>query len=220
MGLGPVCRQVFVKFEENCLLNRKWLVSFAALACAALLPLAAAAQIAPERPAKPEDPDAALKWKGYVGIGYTSLNQVNQSRYGLIGVNVGVIRDFGRFFGADAEGSFYRWATGSGNPGNPSVTYVLAGPEVHGPIFERWNLFGRALLGGAHTGGTSQSPDISFAGGFGGGVEYKVGRRIFARIYGDNIASAFTLTGADSTNGYSTHMRWNPRGGITVAYRF
>jgi hypothetical protein len=209
-----------VKFEENCLLNRKWLISFAAVACAALLPLAAAAQLAPERPAKPEDPDAALKWKAYVGAGYTSLNQVNQSRYGLIGVNVGVVRDFGRFFGVTAEGAFYNTAAGSGNPGNPSVDLVLAGPEIHGAIFERWNLFGRVLLGGAHTGGTDQSPDISFAGGFGGGAEYKVARRIFIRISGDDIASSFTLTGASTQNGYSPHMRWNPRGGLGVAYRF
>ena len=201
-------------------MNRKWLIFFAAALCAALLPLATSAQIAPERPAKPEDPDAALKWKAFVGASYTSLNQVNGSRYGLIGVNFGAIRDFGHFWGLTGEGSYYSYAAGSGNPGNPTVVYFLGGPEVHGPIFERWNLFGRVLIGGAHTGGTDQTPDISFAGGFGGGVEYKLAHRILLRVSGDNIASAFSLVGATDQNGYSPHTRWNPRGGISVAYRF
>lgn len=201
-------------------MNRKWLITFAAAACAALLPLAAAAQIAPERPAKPEDPDAALKWKAFIGPSYTSINQVNQSRYGLIGVNFGAIRDFGRFWALTGEGSVYTTSAGSGNPGNPSVVYVLGGPEVHGPIFERWNLFGRVLIGGAHTGGTSQTPDVSFAGGGGIGAEYKFSHRILFRISGDNIASAFSVVNNSSELGNSPHTRWNARGQLTVLYHF
>jgi hypothetical protein len=202
--------------EENRPLKSKWLV----LMLAALAPLVAAAQIAPDKPAPAENPDAALKWKVYAGAGYTSLNQVNQSRYGLIGANFGVIRDFGRFFGVTADGSYYPSSYASGNPGNPKVSLVLAGPEVHGPIFEKWGVFGRALLGGAHTGGTGQTPDISFAGGYGGGVEYAWSHHILFRIYGDDIASAFSLTNNTPELAYSPHRRWNARAGISVMYRF
>jgi hypothetical protein len=205
-----------VPIEENYALKSKWLF----FVLASLLPVAAAAQIAPERPAAADNPDAGLKWKAYAGFGYTSLNQVNQSRYGLIGVNVAVSRDLGRFFAVTADGAFYPTSYASGNPGNPSVDMVLFGPEVHGPIFERWSIFGRVLLGGEHTGGTGQTPDISFAGGLGGGLEYKWSRHILVRVSGDDIASSFSLTNNSSQLGYSPHRLWNSRGGIGVAYRF
>jgi hypothetical protein len=202
--------------EENHPLMSKWLV----LMLAALTPLVAAAQIAPDRPAQVENPDAALKWKVYAGAGYTSLNQVNQSRYGLIGANFGIIRDFGRFLGVTADGSYYPTSYASGNPGNPKVSAVLFGPELHGPIFERWSVFGRGMIGGLHTGGTGQTPNISFAGGVGGGLEYAWTHRLMLRAYGDDIASSFSLTNNTPELGYSPHRRWNPRAGIAVAYRF
>jgi hypothetical protein len=205
-----------VPIEENCPLKSKWLI----LLLAAGMPLAALAQIAPDKPAPAVNPDAALKWKAYAGFSYTSINQVNQSRYGLIGADFGVVRDFGRFFGVMVDGSYYPGSYASGNPGDPKVSMVLAGPEVHGPIFEKWSLFGRGLLGGAHTGGTGQTPDISFAGGFGGGVEYAWSRRISFQAYGDNIASSFSLTNNTPELGNSPHKRWNPRAGINVGYRF
>lgn len=187
---------------------------------AALAPLVAAAQIAPDKPAPAENPDAGLKWQAYAGFSYTSINQVNQSRYGLIGADFGVIRDIGRFIGVTADGSYYPGSYASGNPGNPKVAMGLFGAELHGPIFERWNLFGRGMIGGAHTGGNDQTPYISFAGGPGGGVEYVMGHKITLRAYGDYIGSSFSLTGNTSGVGYSPHTRWNARAGINVGYRF
>ncbi|MGA2251367.1 hypothetical protein [Terracidiphilus sp.] len=197
-------------------MKSKWLF----LVLAAGMPLAALAQIAPDKPAPAENPDAGLKWQVYAGASYTSINQVNQSRYGLIGADFGVARDLGRFFAVVADGSYYPGSYASGNPGNPKVSMVLAGPEVHGPILEKWNLFGRVLLGGAHTGGTGQTPDISFAGGLGGGVEYQWRPRISFQAYGDDIASSFSLINNSPELGYSPHRLWNPRAGINVAYRF
>ena len=202
--------------EEKHPLKSKLLI----LMLAALTPLVAAAQIAPDKPAPADNPDAALKWKVYAGAGYTSLNQVNQSRYGLIGANFGVIRNFGRFLGVTADGAYYPTSYASGNPGNPKVSTVLFGPEIHGPIFERWNIFGRVLIGGAHTGGTGQTPNISFAGGPGGGVEYALSHRILIRAYGDYIGASFSVTNNTPQLGYSPHRTWNSRGGISVAYRF
>lgn len=201
---------------------RKRLVSFLAVVPAVLISLSAAAQVsdsgsssAPAAPAAP-----AYNWKAYAGFSYTSLNQVNQSRYGLLGADVAITRDWGRFFGVTADGAFYPHSLGSGNPGNPTVQAVFFGPEVHGHIYDRWSLFAHALLGGEHTGGESMTPKVSFAGGAGGGVDYEVNTRWSIRAYGDDIASSFSVTNNSAELGNSPHMRRNSRAGIGVAYSF
>lgn len=208
-----------LRVEEICPLMRKWLVSILALVPGAVLPLSVAAQVAPDRPARPEA-DRTYKYMVYAGAAYTSLNQVNQSRYGLIGANLAVSRDFGRFFAVKAEGSFYSQAVGSGNPGNPTVDTVLFGPELHGHIFERWSIFAHALLGGEHTGGEGQTPNISFAGGGGGGVEYNLRDRWVLRISGDDIAASFSVNNNTTAASYSPHMTRNPRATLGIGYRF
>ncbi len=209
-----------VPIEESCILTRKWFVALVAAACAALIPAVAGAQVVDQDQTPPAETAPQFKWNAYAGFGYTSLNQVNGSRYGLIGVDLGVSRDFGHLFALDAVGAYYPTSYASGNPGNPSVSMVLGGPEIHGHIFDRWSIFGRALLGGVHSGGESQTPDVSFAGGFGGGVDYEWSQRITIRASGDDIASSFSLINNSPALGYSPHRLWNPRGGIGVVYRF
>jgi hypothetical protein len=66
--------------------------------------------------------------------------------------------------------------------------------------------------------GTVQTPNISFAGGYGGGMEYKLTPRISLRASGDNIASSFSFI--DNTSAESPHKHWNPRAGFGAVYRF
>jgi hypothetical protein len=195
------------------------LVSILALVSAAMLPLAAASQVAPDRAPRPVT-DTDYKYLFYAGAAYTSLNQVNQSRYGLIGADLEVSRNFGRFFAITADGAFYSTAVGTGNPGNPSVDQVLFGPEVHGNIFEKWSVFARALLGGEHTGGESQTPNISFAGGAGAGVEYAIAPRWVIRMSGDDIAASFSVNNNTSGKSFSPNMTRNARASLGVGYRF
>jgi hypothetical protein len=91
---------------------------------------------------------------------------------------------------------------------------------VHAPIFENWNLFCRGLIGGEHTGGEDMTPDVSFAGGPGLGVERTFGRHWGVRTSGDIIGSAFSLRNNNSQLGYSPHTRWNGRAGIGFVFRF
>ena len=182
------------------------------------MPLAATSQIAPDRAPRPEPTGPTYHYQVYAGFSYTSLNQVNQSRYGLMGANIDVTRDFGRYFGITADGAFYNHSAGSGNPGSPSVDMVLFGPELHAALFGRTSVFVHALLGGEHTGGEGETPKISFAGGAGIGLDYALKSRWSLRISGDDIASAFSVT--NNTTGNSPHMRRNSRAGIGVAYRF
>jgi len=199
-------------------LKRKFLLSILAVVPALFLPLAATSQIAPDRPAAAERAEPSYKWEVSAGYGYTSLNQVNQSRYGLQGVNATITRDFGKYFGVTADGAYYSMPVASGNPGSPSVDLFLAGPVIHANLYGRFDLFVHALLGGAHTGGESATPNISFAGGMGGGLEYKLSPHFALRASGDDIASAFV---EDPTKlGYSAHERWNSRATLGVAFKF
>ena len=201
-------------------MKRKWLLSILALVPAAFLSLAAMGQVAPDRGARPERPEPEFKYEVYAGFGYTSLNQVNQSRYGLMGVNIEVSRNWGRYFALVADGGYYPTSVASGNPGKPSVDMILGGPELRAPLYGRVNGFFRGLLGGEHTGGEGMTPRISFAGGLGGGLEYVLSPHLLIRLSGDDILSSFSVTNNTPQLGYSPHMRGNARASLGLAYRF
>ncbi|MGC1461430.1 MAG: hypothetical protein WA802_04460 [Terracidiphilus sp.] len=207
-------------------MKSKFQISILAVIAAALMPLAAAGQIAPER-APSEGPQApTYKWEAFAMAGYTSLNQVNQSRYGLIGGRAGATRDFGKHFGITAIGSYYKPPTGKstqthpGNPGDPSVYSGLAGPEFRATIYGNFDGFLHGLLGVEHTGGEHMTPNISFAGGFGGGLVYNLSQHWALRASGDRVGASFSLNNNSPQLNYSPHLHWNARGEFGVVYRF
>jgi len=207
--------------EESLQLKRKLLLSILAMVPAALMPLALSGQVAPAANSGVTDrPEVSYKYAVYAGYAYTSLNQVNQSRYGLQGFNVGVTRDWAKYFGTTAEGSYFKYATSTGNPGTPSVDTVLFGPVVHAPLFGKYSLFVDVLVGGEHTGGEGMTPKLSFAGGVGGGMEYKVKPRFSLRVGGERIGSSFSLNNNTPGLAYSPHLHWNARATVGVVYRF
>jgi len=202
-----------------------FLFSILAGISAAFLPLAATSQASSSTGSNASDqPEKSYKYEVYAGYAYTSLNQVNQSRYGLQGANLSVTRDFGRYFGLTAEGDFYNKSFGSpeviGSTIEPTVTSVLFGPVLHANLYGRFGGFVHGLLGGEHTGGESQTPNISFAGGFGGGMEYSLTNRFSLRTSGDIIGASFSLTGNSTQLGYSPHRTWDSRASIGVVYHF
>jgi hypothetical protein len=179
--------------------------------------MAAMGQVAsPGAPAEPTERE--LKYQVFLGYAYTSINQVNQSRSGLQGLEATVARDWGKHFSLMGDGSWYKYAIESGNPGTPSVEEVFFGPALHADLFGHYSLFVRALLGAAHTAGESEIPNVSFAGGVGGGMEYRLKPRISLRASGDEIYSSFV---EDPEHlGYSPHRRGNGRASFGVVYRF
>lgn len=194
----------------------------AALAMAALMPLAAHCQVDQESgSAKVEAPAPSYKYEAWIGYGYTSLNQVAQSRYGLQGVEAGVTRDWGKYFGLTGEADYYKKPLNTGNPGDPSVYSILGGPEVHFLVWESLTAFGHGLLGFEHTGGEHMNPASSLAGGGGGGVEWAfklAGRQLALRAEGDDISASFSLQ--NPLPGWSSHRSRNSRASFGVAYRF
>ncbi len=206
-------------------MKRTSLLSILAMVPAVLLPLAAAGQVAPTGKTHPADEAArTFKYEVYAGYAYTSLNQVNQSRYGLQGVNASVTRDFGKYFGLTAEGDYYFLPIAKpvvgGSNAIPKVESVLFGPVVHANIYGKFGGFVHGLLGGEHTGGESQTPSISFAGGLGGGMEYTLSPRLSLRATGDFIMASFSLTGNSPELGNSPHRSGDSRAAFGVVYRF
>lgn len=199
-------------------MKRKFLLAVLAVVSAIFTPLAATSQIAPERPARPASDEPSYKWKAFAGFAYTSLNQVEQSENGLLGVNFALTRDFGKHFGLTADGGYYAFTYDASNPGNPKVDMVLLGPEFHANLTDRLEGFAHVLLGGVHTAGDSTIPKVSFAGGAGGGLEYKLSPRLGLRLSSDDIASAFVQD--PNHLGYSPHLRQNARASFGVVYKF
>jgi hypothetical protein len=203
--------------EEIYTLNRKLFFGILAAAAALLTPFKANCQIAPEKsPSQSTEPE--YKYQAFVGVGYTSLNQVSQSNSGLIGVTGSFTRDFGKYFGVTLDGGHYQWVVTRANPEAASVNLYLAGPEFHAPLYEKVSLFVHGLIGAAHTGGVAIYPNYSFAGGVGLGLDYKLNSHFGIRAYGDDIGSSFSITPFQP--GDSPHRRFNARASMGVTYKF
>jgi hypothetical protein len=200
------------------------LLSILAAVSAAFLPLAASSQIIHHRGAeRPEQAELSTKYEVYAGFGYTSLNQVNQSRYGLEGVDLSVTRDWGKHFGLIAEGAVYSGTLQSGsspNPGNPSVDAVLFGPVVRADLFKHFDGFFRVLLGGEHTAGENARPNVAFARGIGVGLDRQLSPHFAVRASGDDIGTAFAAGTPALPSEYSPHTRYNAHASVGVVYRF
>lgn len=206
-------------------MKRMFSLSILAMVSAALLPLAATSQVSPTGGSKTSDQGVqTFKYDVYAGYAYTSLNQVNQSRYGLQGVNVSITRNWGRFFGVTVEGDYYKFAISHpvvvGSKITPSEYSILAGPVLHANIYGPFSGFFHGLLGAEHTGGESQTPDVSFAGGPGGGMEYSLNPHLSIRASGDLIGASFSLTGNTTQLGNSPHRTWDSRASIGAVYHF
>ena len=194
-------------------------------------PLQAAGQVSSPEGKGSSGQAAAPKYEVYAGWGYTSINQVNQSRYGLMGVDLSVTRDWGKYFGLSLMGNYYKPALkiGSGgggvnnntsNPGDPSVYEVYAGPEVHADIYDRLGGFVHGMMGAEHTGGEHMTPNLSFSGGFGVGMYYRLNDRLSVRVSGDKLGASFSLNNNTNLLGYSPHTTWNSSVTVGMAYRF
>jgi hypothetical protein len=93
-------------------------------------------------------------------------------------------------------------------------------PGVHANLYG--NLSGEVFgeLGVEHTGGEGMTPNLAFAGGFGGGLTYDLIHNFAVRLEGDRVGASFSLANNTAQLAYSTHLTWNARATIGVVYRF
>jgi hypothetical protein len=203
------------------------LLSILAMIAAALLPLAATSQIFPLHHKNAAAPavgsESPYKYDAYLGVGYTSLNMVNGSRYGEIGAELAVTRYWGKHLGLTADGASYVHPVSSPVVENdpqqtPKVDVGLFGPVFQARFFGKTDIFVRGLLGAEHISGYNQSPTVSLAGGAGIGMNYKLSPRLALRAAGDDIASSFTLI--NPLTGYSPHRTRSSRATFGIVYKF
>jgi hypothetical protein len=209
-------------FEESFKLNRTILFRISAMVAAALAPLAAAGQVNPEAAPGPEQA-APYKYEVYGGAAYTRFSQATESYSGLLGGKVQLARDWGKYFQLVASGDYYTVGTGHANlpsPGHPSIYSFMVGPGLHANLFGNLSGEGFAELGVEHTGGEGMTPNIAFAGGFGGGLTYDLGHKLAVRLAGDRVGASFSLANNTPQLAYSTHLTWNARVTLGVVYRF
>src|SRR5580698_10482588 len=215
-----LCEQAV--FEETFKLSRTILFRISAMVVVALAPLAAAGQVNPEAAQGPEQA-APYKYEVYAGAAYTRFKQATESYSGLLGGKVSLARDWGKYFQLVASVDDYTKGTGHENlpsPGHPSIYSFMIGPGVHANLYG--NLSGEvfAELGVEHTGGESMTPNIAFAGGFGGGLTYDVRHNWAVRLAADRVGASFSLANNTPQLAYSTHLTWNARATLGVVYRF
>jgi hypothetical protein len=199
------------------------MLAILAAAVAAAVPMPSIGQVNPEaKPAAAENTQS-YKYEVYAGFAYTRLKQVNGSYSGLAGGKVTLTRDWGRFFQLSGSGDYYSVGLGHNNlvaRGNPSVYSFMVAPGIHANLFERLSgqVFGE--VGGEHTGGVNETPSLSFAGGFGGGLTYSLTNHLGIQLTGDRVGASFSLANNSSNLAYSTHRSWDARGTMGIVYRF
>jgi len=210
-------------FEESFPLKRNVLLLILAAASIALPTLNSAAQTR----AAAQNTDQDYKNEVSIGYGYTALNQVNNSRYGLQGVDASYARGFGKYFNLRAEGDYYGMSfktglssTSTSNPGDPSVVDVLAGPEFHSNLYGRFGGSVRFLIGGEHTGGESMTPDVSFSTSYGVALDYKLNKRFALRGSGEKNSASFSMRNNSTNLGYSSHRSSNVHAAFSLVYHF
>jgi hypothetical protein len=203
-------------------LKRTFLFSILTVA-AALLPMAAAGQVNAGAAPGPEQGAAPYKYEVYLGGAYSRIRQVPVSFSGLIGGKASLARNWGKYFQLLGSVDYYTVGTGhSGlpNPGHPTMYTVLVGPALHATLYGNLSGLVFAQLGGEHTGGENMTPNISVAGGFGGGLAYDLRRNLAVQLSADRVGASFSLPNSSSQAAYSSHKTWNARATIGVVYRF
>jgi hypothetical protein len=211
-------------FEEIYKLNRTILLRISVMVAAALAPLAAAGQVNPDEGKSSGQGEATYKYEAYAGFAYSRLRQVPVSFSGLLGGKVSLARNWGKYFQLTGSVDYYHKGIGHGglpNPGNPSMYTFMVAPGVHANLYGNLGGLVFAEVGAEHTGGESMTPNISFAGGFGGGVTYSLFPNLALQLTGDRVGASFPLPNNNTLGqGGSTHRTWNVRGTIGVVYRF
>ena len=142
------------------------------MVAAAFLPLAAISQVLPfhkDKTSSAAEGELSTKYEIYAGYGYTSINQINGSRYGLQGPELTLTRDFGKHLGFFADGAYYKYPLKRPVVENltlsPVVDAVLLGPVFQAKLYGHTSMFLRGLLGAEHISGTNQTPNVSLAEG-------------------------------------------------------
>lgn len=196
---------------------------FVFIVLAALLPICASAQTSASSTG-PDDTPKTSRYDIFAGAAVTTQNQIVHSHGLLLGFEVGVTRNFGKYFGLDVQGASMSRSLSSANQDvsgiSPNYSQFLAGPEFHAQLYEKVSGNVHVLLGGSHTGGSgiTGTPNVAFSYGLGMGFDYRLSPRFSLRLNGDRIKTSF-VQGAPSL-GNSPHPYENAQGAFGLVYHW
>lgn len=190
---------------------------------AALLPFCAAAQISASGTST-DDNQKPSRYDIFAGVGVTSQNQIVHSHGFLLGYEVGVTRNWGKYFGINVQGASMPKSTSSANQSqagiSPNYSQFLIGPELHSNVYEKVSGNVHLLMGGSHTGGSgvTGTPSVAFSYAFGAALDYRLTGRFSLRLTGDRVHTSFA-EGAAST-GNSPNPYSNVQSSFGVVYHW
>ena len=193
---------------------------FVFIVLAALLSISAGAQTSASSSGGDETQKQS-RYDIFAGAAGTSQNQIVHAHGLLVGFEIGVTRNWGKYFGLNVQGASFMTSTSSQNTAgglSPNYSQFLAGPELHAQIYERVSGNVHVLLGGSHTGGTgiTGTPNVAFSTGFGAGLDYRVTQHFSLRLNGDRVGTSFVQTTSGSGN--SPHPYSNVQAALGVVY--
>jgi len=197
--------------------------TLAVLALCLVTSMAARGQKAAAADASGDAPEQQRPYHLYAGVAETSQNQLVHAHGFLLGYQIALTRDFGKYFAVTAEGASFMHSLSSNNFAesgySPNVAQILAGPEIHSPLFGHLAGSLHILAGGSHTGGggiVHGNPGVSFAYGYGAGLEYTLSPHWSIRLSGDDIHASFVQGAPENT----PHAYSDAQSSIGLSYRF
>lgn len=171
-----------------------------------------------------ETTEKSPRYDIFAGVAGTSINQIVHGHGLLVGFEAGVTRNWGKYFGVNAQVASMSLNTSDKNNSvlgiTPNYTQFLIGPELHAPLYERLSGGFHVLIGVSHTGGTNVvgTPDISVSNDVGAFLQYKLRPRFSIKLSGDRVATSFVQGAAEIGN--TPHRYSNVQSALGVVYHF
>ena len=189
---------------------------------AVLLPISVAAQVSVSDSS--DEGGKPSRYDIFVGAGFTTQNQIVHSHGFLVGPSAGITRNFGKYFGLNAQGSYTPHSLPSANMSEsglaPTYVQILAGPELHAQVYDNFSGNVHILFGGSHTYGTgvTGSPSVAFSYGLGAALDYRLTPRFSLRWSTDHVRTANVQ--GNTTSGNSLHGYSNIQTAFGVVYHW
>lgn len=137
-------------------------------------------------------------WQATAGYSYVNLGVPGRPRLNLHGGEAGVTVDFNARLGIELDVSYTRAPDVYGSRHVVDLATYMAGPVVYARRGKRLDVYVHGLMGAARETGVNYDSNGDLLRGFvtkfawaaGGGAEYKIDRKLFARLGCDYVNTA------------------------------
>jgi opacity protein-like surface antigen len=165
-----------------------------------------AAEPAAPAPSNQLTPSDREPWQAGLGFQYQHYNVLGQNFHDL-GYNTQVTRFINNWFGVEGTVAMGWGSTGTNPNLDAKSLFLGGGPHVAWDNHSRFEPFVHVLVGWQHfrftqtSTGFGSNSALGFMGG--GGVDYKLGPRMYIRVQGDYVGTHFTTKTSNEQSNYS-----------------